>query len=147
MARKIRWAAAIAAAGAMIVAVGCRTAPERTASGGSDTTAEPQAPAAEAGRTGSPPAEAGSMAAGATPFEITGRVDRVDESRIEVAGRTLAIDSSTSIVKGGVGASLEDIREGDEVRATLSGSGDAAKAVRIEVVPRTDAASGPGEPG
>lgn len=161
MARQILWAAAIALAGSMIMAVGCRTAPERTASAGPDTMAEPRtAPegTASAGsdtmaeprtteerRTGTPPrAEAGATTAGAAPFEVTGRVESVDESRIEIAGRTLAIDSSTSIMKGGVGASLENIKEGDEVRATLSGSGDPPKAERIEVMsPTTDATSPP----
>jgi hypothetical protein len=77
----------------------------------------------------------------ATPYEITGRVDRVDASNIEIGGKTLKIDSSTSVMKGGVGASLDDIKQGDEVRASLSGSGDAEpKAVRIEVMsPPTDA--------
>ena len=82
--------------------------------------------------------EAASATSG-TPYEITGRVESVDESNIEIAGRTFKVDASTSVRKGGVGATLEDIKEGDEVRASLSGTDDAAKAVRIDVMsPKRD---------
>lgn len=145
MTTKIHWAAAMAVVAITVMAVGCRTTPEPTPSATSGTEGtEPQAGATEEGRASTPrPSDTGAMATGETPFEITGRVDSIEASRIEIAGKTLAIDSSTSITKGGVGASLEDIKEGDEVRATMSGSGDPPKAARIEVMsPETSPAPG-----
>jgi len=81
----------------------------------------------------------------ATSNELTGRVEKVDRSSIQVAGKTLKVDSSTSVKKGGVGAELTDVKEGDQVRASLTGSGDRLKAERIEVM--SPAGAGTREPG
>jgi hypothetical protein len=164
MVTKISWAAAIVA-GSAIIAAGCQTAPEeRPSASSASTEAEPRASASDADKTeragamGAATTEQQSRSTGdgqastsppggtTTPYEVTGRVDRIDASNIEIAGKTLKIDSSTSVMKGGMGASLDDIKEGDEVRASLSGSGDPEpKAVRIEVMsPPSEAPAGAG---
>lgn len=164
MGTKISRAAAIAIAASAFTVAGCQTAPEeRPSASAASTDASPRAGASDsdkpesAGATGAAttgeqrPAESGqastSAPTSATPYEITGRVESVDASSIAIAGKTLKVDTSTSVMKGGVGASLDDIQEGDEVRASLSGSGDPLKAERIEVIaPATDAPAS-GTPG
>jgi hypothetical protein len=115
MRTKSSWAAAVAFACGTLVAPGCRTAPK--------------APPASA--TASAPARSAE-----TIGTITGRVERVDPSAntIQVAGQTLKTDGATSVKKGGGNVILADVKEGDEVRVDLSGSGDAVKVVRIEVM-------------
>jgi hypothetical protein len=154
MATKSSWAAALlVVAGSTFIAAGCRTAPERSSAaasaeesgttGSATGTTEQPARSTEGGQAGASPqrgssetAQAGSTA---TAYEVTGRVEKIDESSIQVAGKQLKIDSSTSVSKGGIGATLADVKEGDEVRASLSGSGDPRKAERIEVMPGTEA--------
>jgi hypothetical protein len=129
MATNISWVAAMVIAGSTLVTAGCQTAPEErpsTSSTATDTAA-PRASASDGVAEGTT----------ANPYEITGRVDRVDASTIEIAGKTIKVDSSTYVRKGGVGGSLEDVKEGDEVRASLSG-GDPPKAERIEVMSGRD---------
>jgi hypothetical protein len=159
MATKSSWAAAILVAGCTFIAAACRTAPEKpSASSGSaegsgtmgTATTEQPTRSAEGGQAGASPQSRSSETAragtGATPYEVTGRVEKVEKSNIQIAGKLLKVDSSTSISKGGVGATLAEVKEGDEVRATLSGSGDPPKAARIEVITATDNPPATGNP-
>jgi hypothetical protein len=121
MATEIRWAAAMLAAAGTFVAAGCRTAAERP----SGTSAAATASSAETGTSA---------------YELAGRVEGIDPSNntIQIGGRTVRVDSSTSVMKGGVGATFDDIKEGDEVRASLSLSGEQPKAERIVVTSGTN---------
>jgi Cu/Ag efflux protein CusF len=76
--------------------------------------------------------------------ELSGRVEKFDhESKtFTVAGKDLKVDSSTKVMKDGEKAELTDIQEGDEVRASYSGSGDTLTADRIEVMPKSGMSSG-----
>jgi Cu/Ag efflux protein CusF len=76
--------------------------------------------------------------------ELTGRVEKFDHDSktFTVAGKDLKIDSSTKVMKDGEKAELTDIKEGDEIRASYSGSGDTLTADRIEVMPKSGMSSG-----
>jgi len=76
--------------------------------------------------------------------ELTGRVEGVDRSNgtVRVAGKTLRIATSTSVTRGGIGVEASTLREGDQVRASFSGSGDTLKAERIDVTSPSQAPTG-----
>ncbi len=82
------------------------------------------------------PAQARSGEASAS--EISGTVKSVDPATKEVtlAGSdgTLSVTDDTQIVKDGRPAALSDVREGDEVRASYSGSGETTQVMKLEVV-------------
>ncbi len=82
------------------------------------------------------PAEARS--GGSSTSEISGTVKSVDSATKEVtlAGSdgTLSVNDDTQIVKDGRPAALSDVREGDEVRASYSGSGETTQVIKLEVV-------------
>jgi Cu/Ag efflux protein CusF len=70
--------------------------------------------------------------------EISGTVKTVDSGKREVtlAGSdgALIVKDGTQILKDGHRATLSDVREGDEVRASYSNSGDTLEVSRLEVV-------------
>jgi hypothetical protein len=68
--------------------------------------------------------------------QLAGRIDRIDRSTntLTLDGRMLKMDSSTEVTKDGSRATLSDVKEGDQVRASFSGSGDTLNAQRIEVM-------------
>jgi hypothetical protein len=75
---------------------------------------------------------------------LSGTVGDVDRARNEItlveSGEKLAVTAETSVVKDGAPATLAEVQEGDEVRASYSESGGAMRVSRIEVVkdPFTD---------
>jgi hypothetical protein len=85
--------------------------------------------------------------------EIQGRVERLErDNTLRIAGtesvglafQPLQIEPSTEVMQDGKKVSPNDIQEGDEVRASFSGSGDDVRVERIDILPRTtrsDAAS------
>jgi hypothetical protein len=81
--------------------------------------------------------------------ELTGRVENFDHSAktLTISGQSVKVDSSTEVMKDGQTASLTDISEGDQVRASFSGSGDAMTAQRIEVMSAGTDTSGMGTSG
>jgi colicin import membrane protein len=86
------------------------------------------------------PAEA--RAGGSSTSEVSGTVDAVDPTSHELtlagSDETLTVTDETQIVKDGARAALSDVKEGDEVRASYSESGDVTS---LEIVgePFTDA--------
>jgi hypothetical protein len=86
--------------------------------------------------------ETASSASATHDHELTGRVESFDRSQntLTISGTELEIDSSTEVMRDGTRASISDIKEGDQVRASFTGSGDTAAARRIEVM--TQGASG-----
>jgi hypothetical protein len=78
--------------------------------------------------------------------ELTGRVESFDHASntFTVAGKSLKVDSTTEVMKDGQTASLTDISEGDQVRASFSGTGDELTAQRIEVMSSSTGTSGMG---
>jgi hypothetical protein len=61
--------------------------------------------------------------------QITGKVEKVDQTKKQLTLQ-LKVDESTQVTKNGQRASLSDIKEGDQVRASFSGS----QVQRIEVM-------------
>ncbi len=80
--------------------------------------------------------------AGMTQNEVTGKVDKFDQAKKELTLR-LPVSDDTQVTKDGKRATLSDIKEGDQVRASFSGSGDQLKVNRIDVM----SAGGAGKPG
>lgn len=100
-----------------------------------------QGSTAQAGQ-GSTAQTAQGSAAGAAPKDIEGRVELIDRAGnvmlagSESAGRAfdrLKVDSRTEIKVNGEKATLNEVNEGDEVRASCSGSGDTLHVDRLEV--------------
>ncbi len=65
--------------------------------------------------------------------EVTGRVEKLDQAKKELTLR-LSVSDDTQVTKDGKRASLSDIKEGDQVRASFTGSGDQIKVNRIDVM-------------
>jgi hypothetical protein len=105
-----------------------RSAQDRTGMGSSTAT-----------RTGETATRTGDTAAGAAGEQksVTGTVAQAspDEVRVDTAnqpGIKLKVNNSTRITVDGKDASVSELREGTQVRASYQGSGDQATAVRIE---------------
>jgi hypothetical protein len=123
-----------------------RSAPRTGASGQSDSTeASGRSSGTPHERRGSDTASASAPAA--SKDELTGRVESFDHASrtFTVAGESLKVDASTEVTRDGQKASLTDIQEGDQVRASFSGSGDTKTATRIEVLPSGAGTSGAGK--
>jgi hypothetical protein len=118
-----------------------RSAPSAGASGQSDSSEAP-------GRmTGTPHTRSGSDTASATAApggEVTGRVDDLDRAAntFTISGLSVKFDSGTEVTKDGQRASPAEIKEGDQVRASFSGSGTDRTAQRIEVMSSGTSAPG-----
>lgn len=78
--------------------------------------------------------------------KIEGRVERLERDntlviagteKVGLAFQPLKIEPSTEVMVNGRKASPNDIQEGDEVRASLAGSGDDVRVERIDIVPST----------
>lgn len=65
--------------------------------------------------------------------EFVGSVKRVTNDVIEVGDRELRIGDDTEFFRDGERITREDIRPGDEVRATFDEMGDELRAKRVEV--------------
>jgi hypothetical protein len=92
-----------------------------------------------AARTGETATRTGETAAGAAGEQksVTGTVAQAsaDEVRVDTAnqpGIRLKVNNSTRITVDGKDASVSELREGTQVRASYQGSGEQATAVRIE---------------
>jgi hypothetical protein len=103
-------------------------------------TPEASGTGSSAGASGS--AEAGTSATGSTgmstPTEVQGRVALVDKETREIAvdagGATtqLKVAEDAQITINGDKASLEDLKQGQEIRATMNQGGETPEATRIE---------------
>lgn len=65
--------------------------------------------------------------------QVTGKVEKFNRSSKELT-LALKVSDSTQVTKDGQQASLSDIKEGDQVRASFSGSGDTLQVTQIEVM-------------
>jgi len=75
----------------------------------------------------------GGTASAAGQHEITGKVEKLDRTKKELSLR-LKVSDDTQVMKDGQRASLSDIKEGDQVRASFTGSGDTLQVQRIDVM-------------
>lgn len=74
---------------------------------------------------------------GSAAKQVTGKVEKISHSDSSITVRSsdqteqkLKVDSGTAVVKDGRRATYEDLEPGDQVRASMSGSGDLT---RLEV--------------
>ncbi|ABS26405.1 conserved hypothetical protein [Anaeromyxobacter sp. Fw109-5] len=70
--------------------------------------------------------------------ELTGTVQKFDRETKELtlanSDKTLKVSESTTVMKDGQAGTLSDIKEGEQVRASFSGSGDTLQVSQIEVM-------------
>jgi hypothetical protein len=92
--------------------------------------------AAQGASSGTTGTDTGASTSSGTGKQLAGRIDRIDRSTntLTLDGRMLKMDSSTEVTKDGSRATLSDVKEGDQVRASFSGSGDTLNVQRIEVM-------------
>ena len=68
---------------------------------------------------------------------LSGKVQRFDRSKNELtlsgSDRKLKLDSTTKVMRDGARASIDDIKEGDQVRASFSGSGDTLEVRSLDI--------------
>lgn len=90
------------------------------------------------GSTSSGTMGSSSTAMNDTSQQLTGTVEKFDHAAKELtlanSSKKLKISDDTTVMKDGQAASLTDIQEGDQVRASFSGSGDTLQVSRIEVM-------------
>lgn len=104
---------------------------------GSTGSAESSAPGAAGttdpsmGSTGS--AEHHAAMGSTSQNQVTGKVGKIDKTNNEIT-LSLKVSDSTQVTKDGQRASLTDIKEGDQVRASFSGSGESLQVTEIEVM-------------
>jgi Cu/Ag efflux protein CusF len=118
--------------------------------GSSSSPSSPQQPSESSSSTGQQqPSSTGTMggtgsSAATTPGapsaanELTGTVQKFDRDANQLtlanSDKKLRVSSDTQVMKDGQVGSLSDIREGDQVRASYSGTGDTVQVHRIEVM-------------
>lgn len=77
---------------------------------------------------------------------LAGKVQRFDRSKNELtlsgSDRKLKLDSTTKVMRDGARASIDDIKEGDQVRASFSGSGDTLEVKSLDIT--SEGATGSG---
>ena len=121
-------------AGILVALLGGLTAPARPAGaeGGGDPTIS---------STNTAPSDPSSRTIQGTDraTEITGPVRLVEPSThtiyLKNATKALHVHGDTKVTKNGSDASIEDVQEGDQVRASYSGSGGDVSVDRLEVLP------------
>jgi Cu/Ag efflux protein CusF len=95
------------------------------------------------------PSEARSGGSSSANEPVSGTVEEVDTKNKAIAlsgsHRTLTVTDQTQIVKDGQRATLSDVKEGDEVRASYSESGEASYSQSGEApkVEKLDVIGGP----
>ncbi len=72
----------------------------------------------------------GSSASASSGQQVTGKVEKFDQTKNQLSLQ-LKVSDSTQVMKDGQKASLSDIKEGDQVRASLSSTGQVQ---RIDVM-------------
>ncbi|BDG06462.1 hypothetical protein [Anaeromyxobacter oryzae] len=74
----------------------------------------------------------------ATSQQLTGTVKKFDKDSKELtlsdSDKKLRVSDDTQIMKDGQQGSISDIKEGDQVRASYSGTGDTLQVNRLEVM-------------
>jgi Cu/Ag efflux protein CusF len=84
--------------------------------------------------------------------QLSGTVQKYDKDSNELtlanSDKKLKLTDSTKVMRNGRRASTTDIREGDQVRASYSGSGDTLNVTRIDLIPSeaTPGSSATGKP-
>jgi len=123
--RKMGWGFSLATAGMVfmaspVLAQSGSSGAEGTSSGGS-TMGE----------------SSGASAGSATANALQGKVEKLDRTKntmtLSGSDKILRIDASTMVMKNGVKATIDDVKEGDEVRASYLGSGTTVKVKSLEV--------------
>jgi Cu/Ag efflux protein CusF len=114
-----------------------------SAMGSTGSTSDPASGSTMGTPSGSTASEQSASAMGSTGSnEVTGKVEKFDRTNKELT-LSLKVSDSTQVTKDGQTASLSDIKEGDQVRASFSGSGETLEVTQIEVMSKGSTASPP----
>ncbi len=112
----------------------------------SSPTAQPQTPANDTTSTTQKSATTGSSTTAGT--ELSGVVKKVDKDNhaLKISSNTgseqeLKVPSSATITRDGSQASLDQIKEGDQVRASLNPSGTQATTISVTSKAKSDSSS------
>jgi Cu/Ag efflux protein CusF len=136
--KRIEWGtvAGLGVAGLLALGLPAR-ADDKTGTSGSSTSGQ------SSGSTGS----TASSDTGSS-HQVSGTVQKFDKDSKEMtlsnSDKKLKLNDQTKVTKKGQAASASDIHEGDQVRASFSGSGDEVDVLMIEVVP-ADTTPSPGK--
>lgn len=135
--RRKGWGSCVAlVAGVLALTAGPAAAQGNTSGGTSGTGTSGSTTYGNSGTTGTDPSASASSSTSQAGKELAGRIDHIDRSTntLTLDGRMLKMDSSTEVTKDGSRATLSDVKEGDQVRASFSGSGDTLNVQRLEVM-------------
>ncbi|HZZ84418.1 MAG TPA: hypothetical protein VFE30_07760 [Anaeromyxobacteraceae bacterium] len=147
---KTRWMTGAAMAGAMTLLTAQAQAQSSsgygTGSSGSDTNKS-----STSSTTGSSTSDTATPGTASDASQLQGKVQNFDRTNntltLSGSDKALKIDSSTQVMKNGSRASLNDIKEGDQVRASFSGSGDMLHVQRLDVMSSGSTGTGTGTMG
>lgn len=152
--RKMGWAYGLAAASMVFVGSHALAAGESSDSsssmGSGSSTGSGSSSGSSMGSSDTSMGTGSSMgsSSSASGKQLHGKVQNFDRSSntltLSNSDKTLKVDPSTKIMKNGERATLDDIKEGDDVRASYSGSGDTLVVRTIEILPMSSAPSGAG---
>jgi hypothetical protein len=83
--------------------------------------------------------------------QLSGKIEKLDQDAqtltLDSSEKKLKLSDDTRIMKDGARATLSDLQEGDQVRASFSGTGDTVNALVIEVVPGSTGSTRSGDTG
>ncbi len=139
------WGLGLAAAGMVLVASHAQASTGTSSSAGDEGT---YGGTAGTGMTGSTSMGTSASTAATDPSStasghfdaLAGKVQKFDRSKdtLTLAGstKTLKVDPSTKVTKDGSRASIDDIKEGDQVRASFSGAGDTVQVQKLDIRPQ-----------
>lgn len=103
----------------------------------SSSSSATQSPSSSSTATQSPSNSAGTSASASN--ELSGTVKKVDKDKqsLKISSTTggeqeLKVGSSATITRDGSQATLDQIKEGDQVRASLNASGDQASKIEVQ---------------
>ncbi len=125
--KKMGWGFGLTAAGMVFMA---SHALAKTGSSGTESTGSTGSTTGAMGESsGSSTGSAATSGTSSTKSgtELQGKVEKFNRSKntltLSGSDKTLRVDSSTKVMKNGSSASLDDIKEGDEIRAAILEAG------------------------
>ncbi len=149
--KKMGWGLGLAMSGMVLLASDALAQGTSSGSSTGSSTDSSGSMGAGSGASTSGTAAADSTDTPASANALQGKVEKFDRSKntltLSGSDKTLKLDSSTKVMKDGSQASLEDIKEGDQVRASYSGSGSTLKVKSIDIMSAGSMGSGTGTSG
>jgi hypothetical protein len=145
--KKIGWSLAVAS---MVLLTGQALAEGRAGEGTGGFSESPEKTTPNGLGTGAGTMESGSATSAQGGQSLQGKVESFDRTNntlmLSGSEKTLKVDSSTKVMKQGSRATLDDIKEGDQVRASYSGSGETLQVKSLDILSTGSTGSEMGAP-